>query len=327
MESRKLRSLARCCTGLWLSLAASPAFATFSISACDAQGNCGAAIATNNLAVGATTIYAQAKSGVVVTQFESNPFYGPRGLAMLVRATPAATTLDALIAGDANFEGLDERSRQVAVVDAKQESAVYTGKLASESRWAGAARGAGYAIIGNGLAGPEVVRAMEQAWLTSRGPLPARLLAALEAGQAAGGQSTGGMSAALLVRAPAGGFADVDLRVDADAHAVGALANLYGLTRAHAAMLAAERAQAQGREADVDASLSEALRLGARWDRIWRRAARLAMLRKQPGRAMDALTRFFELNPTWTRMELNDRLYDPLRARPQVQLWIRGENR
>jgi uncharacterized Ntn-hydrolase superfamily protein len=179
--------------------------------------------------------------------------------------------------------------------------------------------------MGNGLAGEHVLRAMEQAYLSSSGPLAARLMAALQMGEAVGGQTTGGMSAALLVRAPAGGFADVDLRVDADRQPVAALAQLLSMRQAHAAMLAAERAAARGARVEADANRAEALRLGASWDRIWRRAARLDMQLERPERALEALARFFALNPRWARMELGDPLYDPLRSRPEVRRWLHSE--
>jgi len=314
--NRSMRCLIMLVSGLVL---ASRAFATFSISACDSAGNCGVAIATNNLAVGATTIFAESGAGVVVTQFESNPFYGPRGLAALRRGRDAAHTLAELLAGDDNFEGQDVRSRQVAVIDAQGGAVAFTGALAAQAPWAGELKGRGYAIIGNGLAGPAVLRAMERAYLQGAGPLAQKLMAALQAGEEAGGQSTGRMSAALLVRTPAGGFADLDLRVDADPQPVRALSGLLALSRAHLAMLAAERAETQGRSGEVDANLAEALRLGARWDRIWRRAARLEMRRRQPARAVDALATFFALNPAWARIELEDRIYDDLRQLPEVQ--------
>ena len=77
---------------LVLAVAPRSAHATFSIVACDKDKTCGAAVATNNLAVGATVIYAKAGTGALATQFETNPSYGPRGLALLDKGTPPQAT-------------------------------------------------------------------------------------------------------------------------------------------------------------------------------------------------------------------------------------------
>jgi uncharacterized Ntn-hydrolase superfamily protein len=178
----------------------SQAAATFSISACNADGTCGAAVATNNLAVGATVVYAKAGVGAIATQFETNPNYGPRGLALLAAGSTPQRTLATLLEEDGGFEGLGTAFRQVAVVSPRGVPAHFTGREASASRWAGGRAGGSYVIIGNGLVSETVIAAMEQAFNRSPGaPLAERLVDALEAGQAAGGQATGSMSAAVLV--------------------------------------------------------------------------------------------------------------------------------
>jgi uncharacterized Ntn-hydrolase superfamily protein len=294
-------------------LSSGQAHATYSISACDETGACGVAVATHNLAVGANVAYADAKVGALATQFETNPNYGPRGLSLLAGGRGPEEVLAALLAGDGDFEGQAIAFRQVAIVDASGRSTTYTGAEVNMAVWAGGRRGRGYAIIGNGLAHEAVVQAMERAFLSTTGALPERLLAALEAGQAAGGQSIGAMSAAVLVRTPEGPFQDVDLRVDASPDPIGDLRRLLDLRRAHEAMLRAERVVRAGRVGEARAAIDDALRLGRSWDRIRRRAARLYASLGDPAGALDQLAAFAELNPRWARSEVLDPLYDSIR--------------
>src|SRR5687767_8414233 len=192
-----------------IAMALSPlAHATFSIAACDRDGSCGVAVATNNLAVGSSVIYAKAKVGALATQFETNPAYGPEGLALLAKRLSPEDAVARLLATDGNFDGTTIAFRQVGLVDAEGRSAVYTGKEVMSSTWAGSIHGKGYSVQGNGLTSEHVVIAMKDAFLSHNGPLAERLMASLEAGQQAGGQATGKFSAALLVRTPEGTWQD-----------------------------------------------------------------------------------------------------------------------
>lgn len=168
-------------------LAASPAWATFSIVACDSGRNCGAAVATNNLAVGATVIYAQAGVGAVASQFETNPSCGPQGLGLLATGQSADSALRELLGTDDGFEGQDVSFRQVGVVGPRGDGAAFSGAEALSSGWFGELTGPGYSIQGNGLTGPEVLEAMRFRFLAAEGSLAERLISALEAGEAAGG--------------------------------------------------------------------------------------------------------------------------------------------
>jgi uncharacterized Ntn-hydrolase superfamily protein len=290
-------------------LAAQPAWATFSIVACDPDKTCGVAVATNNLAVGATVIYAEAGVGAIASQFETNPSYGPKGLALLQSKHDAAGTMLELIRTDDGFEGQDASYRQVGVIAPGGDGAAYTGKEAAGSPWAGTSSGPGFSIQGNGLAGAQVVEAMKAAFLATHGPLADRLMAALEAGQAAGGQTTGRLSAALLVRTPDGGFQDIDLRVDAADQPVPALRRLLSMHEANDAMVRAERAARAGKLAAARVGMAEAIRLAAGWDRIWRRAARLAMTIGDQAAALQALSAFANVNPVWAGSEIDDPVY------------------
>lgn len=306
--------------GALLSVWPRAAHATFSIVACDKRA-CGAAVATNNLAVGATVIYARAGVGALATQFETNPGYGPRGLALLERGSAPQAALDELLRTDGNFEGQDTAYRQVGVVGADGKAAVYTGREAMASAWAGALSGPGYAIQGNGLAGRGVLDAMQSTFARTTGGLEERLLAALAAGEAAGGQSTGRLSAALLVRTADGGFADVDLRVDAAERPIAELRKLLDMRAANAALIRAERAAGASRGDEARREIAEALRLGAGWDRVWRRAARLELQLGDAEAAVQALAVFQHLNAAWAKRELDDPIYKALWTRPLVQQW------
>jgi len=305
-------------------LTASPfAGATFSIVACDRDGSCGAAVATNNLAVGASVPYARARVGALVSQFETNPHYGPKGLALLAAGRAPDAALKALLDGDDNFDATTIAERQVGIVDAQGRSAVYTGSTAAKAAWAGAEHADGYAVQGNGLAGEAVLSAIRNTFLAARGTLAERLMAALEAGQDAGGQTTGKLSAALIVRAPQGDWQDIDLRVDASAEPLRDLRQLLERRYALDAIIRAERQAKKGASTDARASLSEALRRSYGWDRIWRRGARLAMTLGDADRAMDCLGVFVSINPAWAETELRDDIYRPLRERPLFQTWSR----
>lgn len=296
-------------------------YATFSIAACAADGSCGVAVATNNLAVGASVIYAKAGVGALATQYETNPAYGPRGLELLASGLSPADVMAELLAKDGNFDGTTTAARQVGIVGAAGVSAVHTGEEAAASLWAGARHGKGYSVQGNGLASEHVLTAMEAEFLSCREALPKCLMAGLEAGESAGGQTTGKLSAALLVRTPAGGWEDIDLRVDASASPIPDLRRLLDRRYAHQAMIKAERLADRGKVTEAEVSLAEALHLSGQWDRIWRRAARLSMTLGQPEEALSQLGVFMTVNPTWARIEMQDPLYQSLRGNTLFKSW------
>lgn len=200
---------------------------TFSIVARD--GACwGVAVESKFLAVGPVVPWAQAGVGALATQAMANTGYGPRGLTLLARGLSAQAVVDTLTSTD---EGREQR--QLGVVDAAGTSASFTGKACFD--WAGSLTGEGYACQGNILAGQAVVQGLAEAFEQSAGkPLAERLIAALRAGQAAGGDKRGQQSAALLVvkeKGGYGGYTDhlVNLRVDDHPAPIEELARLYGL--------------------------------------------------------------------------------------------------
>ncbi len=186
---------------------------TFSIVAHDpADSSWGVAVASKFLAVGAVVPFARAGAGAVATQSLANLSYGEDGLSLMGEGLSAQETLSRLTATDAQRE-----QRQAGIVDAAGGAATFTGSGCMS--WAGGLTGKGCAIQGNILAGPQVVQAMAAAFERATGELAERLLAALLAGDRAGGDRRGRQSAALLVVKPNGsygGFTDryLDLRVD-----------------------------------------------------------------------------------------------------------------
>ena len=187
--------------------------ATFSIVAFDPEvDSLGVAVQSKFLAVGSVVPWARAGVGAVATQALANFNYGPRGLQLLSRGKTAAETVEALISADEERE-----HRQLGVVDAAGRAATFTGGECFE--WAGGVTGEHYAAQGNILVGWETVEALAKTFEDTPGDLAGRLLAALEAGQAAGGDSRGKQSGALLVVREGGGYGGdndrfVDLRVD-----------------------------------------------------------------------------------------------------------------
>jgi uncharacterized Ntn-hydrolase superfamily protein len=187
--------------------------ATFSIVAFDPDtDSLGVAVQSKFLAVGSIVPWARAGMGAVATQAMANYNFGPRGLGLMSRGMTARETVEALISAD------DEREhRQLGVVDAEGRAATFTGGECFE--WAGGVTGEYYAAQGNILVGRETVTEMAKTFEDTLGNLAGRLLAALDAGQQAGGDSRGKQSAALLVVREGGGYGGdndrvLDLRVD-----------------------------------------------------------------------------------------------------------------
>lgn len=186
---------------------------TFSIVACDLkEKSWGVAVASKFPAVGAVVPWAQADAGAIATQSFANTSFGPRGLEMMAGDLSADETLAKLLMDDP-----DRELRQIGLVDAKGKAKTFTGNGCFP--WAGGVTGKGYAIQGNVLAGEKVVLAMEKKFLTAKGSLPARLHAALLAGDRAGGDKRGRQSAAIYVVKPNGGYGGfvdrwIDYRVD-----------------------------------------------------------------------------------------------------------------
>lgn len=206
---------------------------TFSIVAADLEASpnpeWGVAVASKFLSVGAVVPWARAGVGAVATQALANIAYGPDGLHLLHRKKTASDVVDALTRRD------DLRAqRQLGVVDAGGRAATFTGDECFD--WAGGLARGNFCCQGNILTGPAVVEEMAAAFESQIGDLAERLLAALTAGDRAGGDRRGRQSAALLVVREGGGYGGgtdktVELRVDDHAAPVGELARLLDLHR------------------------------------------------------------------------------------------------
>jgi uncharacterized Ntn-hydrolase superfamily protein len=210
--------------------AAEPAVATFSIVARDpATGELGVAVQSKFIAVGAVVPWAKGGVGAVATQSYANTTYGPKALERLAKGEAPAAVLEALTAED---PGKDRR--QAGIVDAQGKSATFTGTKCNA--WAGGLAEPDFCVQGNILAGEAVVQGMAKAFKEAQGDLGDRLLAALLAGQDAGGDVRGQQSAALLIVRDGWGYAGLndryrDLRVDDHADPIGELKRVYDLHR------------------------------------------------------------------------------------------------
>jgi uncharacterized Ntn-hydrolase superfamily protein len=204
-----------------------PPVATFSIVAYDAnKKEWGVAVQSKFLAVGAVVGSARAGAGAVATQSYANVLYGPEGLDLMNRGLSAAETIKKLVDADESRD-----LRQVGMVDAQGRAAAYTGKGCYA--WAGHHMGEGYTCQGNILI-PGTVEAIAKRFEEVRGgegELADWLVMALDAGQAAGGDSRGRQSAAVLVVREGGGYGGnndhyLDLRVDDHPEPIKELARL-----------------------------------------------------------------------------------------------------
>jgi uncharacterized Ntn-hydrolase superfamily protein len=292
---------------------------TFSIVAADPEaGEVGVAVASRFFAVGTVVPWARAEAGAVATQAYANTSYGPRGLELLERGLTPQETLDVMLRAD---EGRDRR--QVGIVGVDGSSATWSGSGCTA--WAGGRSGPGYAVQGNILTGEDVVAAMESRFLQTKGrPLAERLLEALRAGDAAGGDRRGRQSAALLVvreRGGYNGFTDraIDVRVDDHADPFGELDRLtrYALVN---------DTWNRGWTAFTEKRYPEALR----WQRRTTEMAEktpgmlpevlydLAVILEASGRSAEALAvvlRAVELNPKLREQALRDDDLEGLRTR------------
>jgi uncharacterized Ntn-hydrolase superfamily protein len=290
--------------------------ATFSIVAHDPDtGAFGCAVQSRYFAVGAVVPWAEAGVGVVATQANVNVGYGPRGIELLRQGLSAKEVLKKLQDED-TFPGKD--GRQVAIIDRNGDIAAYTGPAANA--WAGDKQGKNYSVQGNILTGPEVVGAMASAFEKAKGTLAERLVAALAAGQEAGGDSRGRQSAALLVVEKAAGRNinnDVAVRLHVDDHPE-PIQELQRLLDIQLALGAMQTSRAKAREGKTAEALAEAERATRLWPRSPDAFLNLGLLRYDAGdrdQALKALLEAKSLNPKF-RGQLDGTLkftgHDPL---------------
>jgi len=197
---------------------------TWSLIARDPQTSAfGIAVATRFFAVGALCPHGDGGVGALCTQALINPTYGPRGLRLLREGVPAPVVAEVLTSTDPG-----RGARQLHLQDAGGRIAAYTGEDCVP--WCGHAIHDGFSVAGNMLAGPEVIAETARVFATSELPFPQRLIAALAAGEAAGGDKRGRQSAALRIFTTEE-YPALDLRVDDDADPLAELARLEAVSR------------------------------------------------------------------------------------------------
>lgn len=193
---------------------------TWSLLAHHADGAFGVAIASRFFAVGVLCPRARSGVGALSTQALVNPLYADPGLALLAQGTPPSEVVRLLTQQDAGRE-----HRQLHLIDTRGRVAAHTGGACID--WCGHLAGDGYSVAGNMLAGPQVLQETAFAYERAAGlPFAERLLLALEAGDAAGGDKRGKQAAALLIYTTED-YPFLDLRVDDDEEPFRELRRLY----------------------------------------------------------------------------------------------------
>jgi uncharacterized Ntn-hydrolase superfamily protein len=272
--------------------------ATFSIVARDpATGELGVAVQSHWFSVGSVVPWAEAGVGAVATQSFVEPSYGPKGLALMKQGVDPKAALAQLLAADAQQD-----VRQVAFVDAKGRVAVHTGAKCIPG--AGQHAGNGYTTEANLMLTNEVPDAMARAFESAKGPLAERMLAALNAAQAVGGDVRGRQSAAILVvraKATDKPWTDriVDLRIEDHAEPLKELSRLLMLHRAYELMNAGDEAVALGK---MDVALGKYGAAAAMVPENDEFVFWTAVTLTAKGRTDEALPMFakaFRMNPSW----------------------------
>nr|WP_263324840.1 DUF1028 domain-containing protein [Neobacillus sp. Marseille-Q6967] len=233
---------------------------TFSIVGYDpTEKEWGIAVQSKFLGVGAVVPWAKAGAGAVATQSYANTAYGPKALELMEQGKSAEETLELLLADDPERE-----MRQVGLIDSNGNPATFTGSQCYD--WAGGVTGTHFAAQGNILVDEETVNAMARVFNETEGSLAYRLLAGLDAGQEAGGDSRGKQSAALYIvkeKGGYGGFNDryIDLRVDDHPDPIKELIRIYQLQQLYFAPSKPERVAAIKGEVKAELA-SHLIRLG-----------------------------------------------------------------
>jgi len=294
---------------------------TFSIVARDpSTGELGMAVQSKALATGSRTITIKGGVAVVAHQSQSNPMYGTLGVELLSAGMPPQQALELMLRSD---EGRD--TRQVAILDASGRTAAWTGSGALD--WKGHQCGRDFCAQGNILTGPEVVQAIVKAFEGSTGPLAERMVAALDAGQTAGGDARGTQAAALVVAKPLGGsagFGDrvIDLRVDDHRAPLTELRRLLNMFRSRELVAIAN---ARLMEKNISAAAEAALvarEKSPENDEAWVVFAATELGAGRKSGALDALRRAVDLNPANKRQLPRNRHFESLFSDPDFKKMI-----
>ena len=290
---------------------------TFSIVARDpATGELGAAVQSKAFATGSRAISIKGGVAAIAHQASSNPMYGALGMELLTNGMTPQQALDMMLRSD---EGRD--SRQVAILDISGRSAAWSGTGASD--WKGHRCGKDFCAQGNILVGAAVVEGIAQSFESSSGPLAERMLAALDAGQAAGGDARGTQAAALVIAKPlaAAGFGDrvIDLRVDDSKAPLVELRRLLNMFRARQLVGEANSRLNAGNLAEAAQAAQNAKDKSPEFDEAWVIWAVTELRAGRKAAALTALGRAIELNPANKRWLLRNRHLEPLFADPEFK--------
>jgi uncharacterized Ntn-hydrolase superfamily protein len=310
-----------------------PWFSTFSIIAVDpATGEFGVGVQSRAFGAGAAVPFAKPGVGAVATQASANRRYGPRAIALLEQGLSPEEVVKRITDEDAGRD-----SRQVAVIDARGRSAVYTGKrvIARNNdpkdpvhlgNYAGHVTGVNFSVQGNTLASEDVVKAMAAAYQNGTGTMAERLMDALDAGQAKGGDTRGMQSAGILVVRPLPANSEstvervVDIRVDDADDPFIELRRLLNMTLGVPARLvarAADLAQA-GRQAEAIAELKKALAINPRAENVMYALAQRHAQAGQRDEALVLLGTAIKRQPhIWKAQAASDPLFESLRLLPE----------
>lgn len=263
--------------------------------------------------VGSVVPWARAGVGAVATQAAGVAVYGERALEELARGAAPAEALERVLADDAGRE-----TRQLGVVTADGRSAAFTGTACLD--WAGHRTGPGFAVQGNILAGEAVVDEMVRAYEKTVGPLVERLVAALEAGQAAGGDKRGQQSAAVVVervgaRSESREGVDrvCDLRVEDHREPIVELRRLLVIWTAWEALRRANTLAEQGDHAGAALALRTELERSENAMLLYNLAC-YESLAGEAGGAVAHLRRSIALDPSYRELAAQDTDFDPIRA-------------
>jgi uncharacterized Ntn-hydrolase superfamily protein len=297
--------------------------ATFSIVAADVEaGEVGCAVQSRYFSVGSVVPWAKAGVGAVATQAAGVAAYGPRVLGLLEERLEPRVALERALADDPGRE-----SRQLGVVTADGRAAAHTG--AECLAWAGHRIGAGYAVQGNILAGEAVVSEMERAFLETDGSLAERLVSALEAAQAAGGDARGQQSSALVVErtgAAAESREGIDrvceLRVEDHPEPIVELRRLLGIHQVWDALRRATSFHRPGRYAEGAALLRAELDRQGDDPVLLYDLACFESLAGETEEALAHITCALELDPQLRPGAARDSDFDPLRQDPRFQTLV-----
>lgn len=296
--------------------------ATFSIVARDpATGELGVAVASRFFTVGNVVPWAKAGVGAVATQAYANTTFGWRGLELLEAGLTPREIRDLFVRTDD-----DPARRQFGIVAADGSSVTYTGDGCSD--WAGGRSGDNYACQGNILAGEAVVTELERVFLETKGSLADRMYAAMLAGEAAGGDSRGKQSAALLIvkeGAGYGGYTDraIDVRVDDHLEPFKELGRIMNIAQMNYAWNEAWTLFTQKKFRESLPHMERTAKLAPKMGEVWYDLAIIRLAAGDPDGGFMALRRAIELNPKLKAQAKVDDDASGFRTNPEFEELVR----